>query len=290
MIEGFASPWGSRVEIFTRLSSTSRYLFAEAVKGAPAGLVAVAEEQTAGYGRRGRQWHSPAGLNLYFSVLLRPELDYAQVPQLSLVAVAALWRALDAEGVAGLTVKWPNDLYLGGCKLAGIIAEMQPGGRGPEFVVLGIGLNVNTGIDDFPPELRGTATSLFHSCGRRFDRARLLAALLEQLAACEKIFYRQGLGGELAGLINANFYLGGREVVLVSGDRRQRGRARGIDDRGRLLLDYGDGRQEAFAAGEAWLEKQSLPLIGDNIFQGSLTSWRGGKISACSRRRETDNG
>ena len=256
MIEGFTSPWGSRVEIFPRLTSTSRYLREQARQGIPAGSVVVAEEQTAGYGRRGRQWHSPAGRNLYFSVLLRPKLDYTRVPQLSLVAAAALWQALSGAGVTGkLMIKWPNDLYLEGRKLAGIIAEMQPGCRGPEFVVLGIGLNVNTREDDFPPDLRNQVTSLLLAGGRRFDRAGLLAAILERLAACERIFYHRGLGGELADLINAHFYLRDRPVVLVSGDRRRAGRARGIDSSGRLVLTLADGREEAFAAGEAWLEK-----------------------------------
>ena len=258
MIEPFASPWGSRVEVFDELPSTSRYLLERARQQAPAGLVAVAEKQTSGYGRRGRQWHSPAGHNLYFSVLLRPELDFEQVPQLSLVAAAALWRALAGEGIAELTIKWPNDLYLKGRKLAGIIAEMRPGKQGPEFVVLGIGLNVNIPADAFPPELRPLATSLLAACGRRFDRGRLLAAILEQLAAYERIFRRSGLAGELAGLINDNFLLAGREVVLVSGRERISGRARGIDDRGRLLLTLPDGRQTALAAGEARLEKQAL--------------------------------
>lgn len=255
MIAPFTSPWGSEVEVFPRLPSTSRYLFEQGRKGAPAGLVAVAEEQTSGYGRRGRSWHSPAGLNLYFSVLLRPELNFEEVPQLSLVAAAALWRALESEEISDLTIKWPNDIYLDGRKLAGIIAELQPGVSGPDFVVLGIGLNVNLQTDAFPAELQEQATSLRLATGRVFDRGRLLAVILDHLAGCEKIFYRQGLSGELAGLINANFFLENRKVALVSGDQRLTGKALGIDDRGRLRLAAADGRELAIAAGEAWLEK-----------------------------------
>jgi len=254
VIEPFATPWGSQVEVFTELDSTSLYLKRKARAGAPHGLVAVAETQTAGSGRRGRRWHSPAGLNLYFSVLLRPDMGFAEVAPFSLAVAVALKWALDPLG-GELMIKWPNDLYGRGRKLAGILAEMEPGPEGPAFVIIGIGLNVNAGRDDFPPELRGRATSLALEYGRCFDRGELLGVVLEKLARVEEIYRGQGLRGELGESINSAFYLRGREIVVVSGKERVRGVARGIDDRGRLRLLGREGRELLFAAGEAWLEK-----------------------------------
>ncbi len=248
------SPWGKEIAYFASLDSTSRYLKREARNGAPAGRVVVAARQTAGYGRRGRAWHSPPGCNLYFSVLLRPELDFFIAPQLSLVAAAALKLALD-EDCPGLQIKWPNDLYAGESKLAGILAEMEPGTAGPAFVVLGIGLNVNAGRDDFPPELRDQATSLKIVSGRDFALGALLTVILERLAELEKDFLRHGLAGGIAALINANFHLAGREVILVSGENEIRGRALGIDDAGRLRLATPGGELCSVSAGEAHLRK-----------------------------------
>ncbi len=254
MIKPFLTPWGSDTIVFKTLDSTSRYLWQQALGGAPQGTVVVAEQQLAGRGRRGRQWHSPAGLNLYFSVLLRPDLKLDQVPQLSLVTAAALWKALSDECL-GLKIKWPNDLYCQGRKLAGILAEMKPGADGAEFVIVGVGLNVNAKVSDFPPELQGAVTSLSCECGKDFDLAELLQKILSELAFFEEIFYREGLKGSIGELINRNFFLAEKNVVINSGDRKRACRAHSIDSSGRLLATTEDGQKMAFTSGEAWLEK-----------------------------------
>ena len=257
MIKPFYSPWGTEVESFQTLNSTSRYLWQQALEGAPHGQVVVAEQQLSGRGRRGRQWHSPAGLNLYFSVLLRPSLQLEQVPQLSLVAAAALWKALSVE-CTDLKIKWPNDLLCQGRKLAGILTEMMPGTGNAEFVIVGVGLNVNAKADDFPSELQGLVTSLSCECGEDFDLSELLNRVLRELALFEERFYREGLQGSIKDLINRNFFLAEKDVVIRSGDHRRVCRAHSIDDSGCLLATTEDGRKMAFATGEAWLEKRTL--------------------------------
>ena len=254
MIEPFRSPWGTEVVAFQSLDSTSRYLWQQALDGAPHGLVVVADQQVSGRGRRGRQWHSPAGLNLYFSVLLRPHLKLDQVPHLSLVTAAALWKAL-ADECSGLQIKWPNDLLCRGLKLAGILAEMKPGSSEAEFVIVGVGLNVNARVSDFPSELQGLVTSLSSECGRDFDLSALLDRLLRELALFEESFCRDGLQGSIQDLINRNFFLAEKNVVIHSGAYRIACRAHSIDDSGRLLAITEDGQEMVFAAGEAWLEK-----------------------------------
>jgi BirA family biotin operon repressor/biotin-[acetyl-CoA-carboxylase] ligase len=190
---------------FDTLDSTNRYLLEEARHGAPDGVVAVAEHQSAGRGRLGRRWEAPAGANLLLSVLLRPDLPH---PHRHLAgAVVALAAAEAAESVVGLRLglKWPNDL-LGsdGRKVAGVLAEADllggaaspapPGPPGPPgspaspgspsaAIVVGIGINVNWPATDadLPPDLVGVATSLRQQAGHPVDRDRLQDALLRAL-------------------------------------------------------------------------------------------------------------
>ncbi|MEA1921822.1 MAG: biotin--[acetyl-CoA-carboxylase] ligase [Pseudomonadota bacterium] len=247
---------------FQSLDSTSRYLWQQALDGAPHGAVVVADQQLSGRGRRGRQWHSPAGMNLYFSVLLRPLLPLDQVPQLSLVAAAALWTVLSEE-CSGLEIKWPNDLLCQGRKMAGILAEMMPVSHKAEFVIVGVGLNVNVKVLDFPPELQGMVTSLSCECARDFDLSELLDRILQELAVFEERFYREGLQGSIRELINRNFFLAEKDVVINSGDRKRECQAHSIDDSGRLLATTKDGQTIAFASGEAWLEKGFYNVSGN---------------------------
>ncbi|MBN2808690.1 MAG: biotin--[acetyl-CoA-carboxylase] ligase [Deltaproteobacteria bacterium] len=238
------------------MDSTSLYLRQQARHGAPHGTVVVAGQQLAGRGRRGRQWHSPAAENLYFSILLRPSLELAQVPQLSLVSAAALWQALAAE-CPGLLIKWPNDLYCRGRKIAGILAEMQPDKTRAAFVVVGIGLNVNAVPADFPAELQGQVTSLAYECGRNFELSGLLERILQEFAVFVERFCRQGLAGSIQTLINRNFFLAGKVISMCWGEQKITCRARAIDVSGQLLAITPDGREMAFSAGEAWLEKRA---------------------------------
>ena len=151
-------PWTDLVCLAVT-DSTNRVAMEMAENGAKHGTVVVADAQTAGRGRMGRRWVSPAGKNLYVSLLLRPSVPTVDATRLALVAGVALADAVEAVGVPA-SLKWPNDLYCGGRKAAGILAEMASDPDGVRHVVIGVGLNVNMEEADFPPDLRGTATSL----------------------------------------------------------------------------------------------------------------------------------
>ena len=174
--------------------STNDLAAERARAGAPAGLVVAANAQTAGRGRLGRHWHSPQGENLYLSIVLRPARPPWEIPPLTLLAGAAVARALATFGLAP-RLKWPNDVELGDeagarRKVAGILTEMATAGPSALHVVVGIGINVN-GVD-FPPELAARATSLRRALGRPVDRAALLAALLDALEPLAEEFDRRG--------------------------------------------------------------------------------------------------
>ena len=186
---------GCSYQHLTSCRSTNDEVARLASEGAPAGLVVAAETQTGGRGRLGRSWQSPAGQNLYLSLLLRPDCTAMALPPLTLVAGAAVASVLASLGVRP-RLKWPNDLLIDGAagprKLAGILTEMSTLGDRVRHVVLGIGLNVNQ--PRFPPELEGIATSLQLAIGRQTDRAELLATLLNRLEPA----FERALSGEVA--------------------------------------------------------------------------------------------
>ena len=174
---------------FESIDSTNRYLLDEARAGAPEGVVAVADHQTAGRGRLGRTWEAPAGANLLVSVLLRPAIDPGERHLVTTAVALAAVDAIRATGVAGVAIKWPNDLVdAGGRKLAGVLAESDlapvaaADGR-PSPVVVGIGINVNwpSADSDLPPELAGLAVSVSQLAGGPVDREALLLAFLTAL-------------------------------------------------------------------------------------------------------------
>jgi BirA family transcriptional regulator, biotin operon repressor / biotin---[acetyl-CoA-carboxylase] ligase len=159
---------------FERCESTQR----ELARDVPEGAVAVAEEQTAGRGRLGRPWLAPAGTSILVSINLRPEIDVPRLPELSIVAGRAAAEAIALETGLRPEMRFPNDLLLGGRKVAGILAEARD-----DRVVLGIGINVNLDENELPPGVDTPATSLSIEFGRPVDRTRLLATLLERLEA-----------------------------------------------------------------------------------------------------------
>jgi BirA family biotin operon repressor/biotin-[acetyl-CoA-carboxylase] ligase len=209
----------------------------------PHGAVALAEHQTAGRGRSGRHWEDAPAANLLFSLLLQPPSG-APLPELSLVAGLAVASALEREAMVPALVKWPNDVLVGGGKVAGILLEAS-GDR----VVCGIGINVNQQADELPTTPRFPATSLRVATGHAFDRAAVLVAVLAELG--ER--YGQWLNGGLAGLaddLERRNALRGRRVI-VGGSRD--GTADSIAADGRLTVILDDGETTLVGSGEVEL-------------------------------------
>jgi BirA family biotin operon repressor/biotin-[acetyl-CoA-carboxylase] ligase len=246
-----ATRWlGRTFEWHAVCGSTSDLAAERARGGAPAGLVIAADAQTAGRGRLGRSWHSPAGDNLYLSLLVRPPRAAAEVPPLTLLAGAAVARAVEALGVVP-RLKWPNDVQLVDStsgdgrrrKLAGVLTEMASAGERVEHVVVGIGINVNT--TSFPAELADRATSLRLATGQPIDRARLLAAVLNAFEPLYDDFERRGAAAAVAAF---NAYSALPERCRV--DDRLQGVALGIDPDGALRLRDDAGRIHRVISGE----------------------------------------
>lgn len=260
--------------------STNMEIRRRARDGALHGTVVAAEQQTAGRGRRGRSWDSPAGENLYFSILLFPKLPAEKVSGVTLVMALAVAQAV-GQLCPGAQIKWPNDVVIDGKKVCGILTELEFLTDGSYYVIIGTGINVN-GLD-FPEEIRATATSLRRqrmeaekdrgwaqasetgngnasetgagnasetAAGALVDREKLLASVLVQFAAYEERFERDG---NLAGLRREyEELLANRGAAVKVLDPRGAwcGIAEGINDAGELLVRHEDGTLETVYAGE----------------------------------------
>jgi BirA family biotin operon repressor/biotin-[acetyl-CoA-carboxylase] ligase len=167
--------------VFEETTSTNDVIEKLARDGVKEGVVVFAESQTRGRGRLGRKWMSPAHKGLWFSILLRPELSPQETTQLTVASATALRRAI--QNVTGFTaeIKWPNDLLIGGKKVAGILTEMSAEVDRVRHVILGIGVDVNQDAAEFPPELRKIATSLKIEAGEEISRAELAVEILREL-------------------------------------------------------------------------------------------------------------
>jgi BirA family transcriptional regulator, biotin operon repressor / biotin---[acetyl-CoA-carboxylase] ligase len=225
------------VRRFAEIDSTNRYVLDEARLGAPAGLVAVADHQTAGRGRFDRRWEAPPGSSLLVSVLVRPAAPGDGSHQVVMAVALALAQAVN--DVAGVTpeLKWPNDLVVGDRKLAGLLAE-----REGDAVVIGAGCNVEW--ESFPPELTETATACNLEAGHSVDRDALLDRFLDHLAAALDAFDRvpERYRERLATL--------GRRVRVERADDSLEGEAVDVTRDGALVVRLDDGHEELITAGD----------------------------------------
>ena len=184
-----ATTWlGRRIELFDSLPSTNREAVQLAQADVEHGTVVIAESQTAGRGRLSRTWFSPPGANLYCSIILRtarpPERLTEWLSWLPLVSALAAAEAIEQVSSIRVSVKWPNDLLISERKVGGILCESGTGTRSDPFQIIGIGINVNGDEDDWPIDLRGSATSIWQERKMVVDRNRLLAQLLLELEHC----------------------------------------------------------------------------------------------------------
>jgi BirA family biotin operon repressor/biotin-[acetyl-CoA-carboxylase] ligase len=247
---------GRDIRVFQETTSTNDAVERLARDGVKEGVVVFAESQTKGRGRLGRHWLSPPGQGLWCSVLLRPRFQPQEATRLTVAAATAVARALESQTGLSLAVKWPNDILVGGRKLAGILTELSAELDRVKFVVLGLGVDVNLSQSDFPPELRGVATSLRNELGRPCDRAELAVAVLRELDAD----YARVCRGEFDAVAvewEARCATLGREVVIAVGDRQVRGRAESLDADGALLLRTQHGHLERIISGDVTLAREA---------------------------------
>lgn len=255
MIASFGTRWlGRPLVCLAETESTNDEAARLGREGAPHGTVVTAETQTRGRGRQGRVWYSPPGENLCFSALLRPRLPPAAAPPLTLAAGVAVAEAVNSLGVPA-SLKWPNDVVVEGRKLAGILTEMSTRGTRIEYVVLGVGINVNSAV--FPPDLAAIATSLRRERGGDpLERGTVLRAALSALEPWIERFVAEG-AAPIARAWKQRARLLGRHVRVLADGQPLSGVARDVDDEGALLLEADDGRRYRVISGEIAAEETS---------------------------------
>lgn len=241
-----------KVECHDVIDSTNTRAKQLAELGEEEGTLVIAERQTAGKGRRGRQWESGKGAGIYMSMILRPVIEPANVPGITLVAALALSSAIRQSCNVETLVKWPNDIILGKKKICGILTEMSSEMNYINYVVVGIGINVNN--EHFQKEIEETATSIYQQTGQKTERAGLAACI----ATCFSRYYKEFTRAKsLAPFIDEyNLVLANKdqEVKILYGMqedscRTETGIARGINKDGALLVDTVNGT-ECVVSGE----------------------------------------
>ena len=172
---------GRRIIVLDQTSSTNDAILQVAITNSNQGLVLFAEHQTAGRGQRGNRWESAAGKGLWFSILLRPKIQINDSGRLTIWAIETISDVIRIEFSLEPAIKLPNDVQLSGCKVAGVLVEMRAQEKAPHLAVVGIGINVNQSLKDFPPELQNRAISLAMALHRPVDRRQFAVAVLRYL-------------------------------------------------------------------------------------------------------------
>ncbi len=250
---------GRNLIVFNRVSSTNEFLKRLARRGAAEGTVIVADEQSAGRGRLGRRWHSVPAKGLWFSFLLRPQLQTEKIGLISLAIAAVIADTLAQACNLECAVKWPNDVLISGKKVCGILCETQISPTGIEGIIAGVGVNVNHRYDDFPSEWRGQAASLLLASGNMWDRQTLFVKLMKALD--QNLF--EDLPDKLPALVekwcNRCPALGQNVAVTPAphhpNQETTTGVFAGIGEGGELILRMPAGDLRFFAAGEITLPK-----------------------------------
>ena len=236
---------GRQILSYDELDSTNDAAFRLGQDGVAEGAALFAEYQKKGRGRLGRTWVSPKGKSLTFSYLLRPDLSPSQIARVTLVTGVSLVRAASRATGKRLGLKWPNDLYFEDRKVAGILTEMSAEADKINFVVVGIGINVNVAENDLPP----SSTSLSAIAGREIGRVSFVQTLLAEI---EKDYLRLKKGGfeEIAREWEEYSVTTGRRVLARLSGREVEGQASGIDADGALWIRRDDGLQERILSGD----------------------------------------
>lgn len=240
----------SHVHTYDEIDSTSTEVDRLLNNGATAPLVVIASKQTAGKGRRGNKWMSCSGENLYMSLGFRPDIETARIGQYTLWMGICLAEFLKNETGLDFKVKWPNDLYVEGRKLAGILSEAKIDTDHVQHLIVGLGLNINGGLRMFPDDLKGRASSLKLETGQSVSFNRLASVIARLIVEQSELYFSESLQEEIQKKWDNFDFLKGRKVVAKRVKNSIIGIANGIDEKGQLLIQLDNGEQYTVHSGE----------------------------------------
>jgi BirA family biotin operon repressor/biotin-[acetyl-CoA-carboxylase] ligase len=245
------SCFGQEISYLSSTESTNLVARQLAQEGAREGTLVITDYQTQGRGRLKRSWWSPPGENLLFSLIFRPPFEATHTFRLTLISSLAVAEAIRQETGLEALIKWPNDIYLKGKKVSGILSELGVKGEQLQYVVVGIGINVNSDSSTYP-EIKEIATSLSLELGKRFSRLKLLKAILELIERYYHVMQR-GDFNSLKHTWDALSLIKGKKVKVVSKDEFKEGVAESIDEEGFLILRDYSGRKSRIVSADVSL-------------------------------------
>jgi BirA family biotin operon repressor/biotin-[acetyl-CoA-carboxylase] ligase len=234
---------------FQEIGSTNLMAKEYALNGFPEGVLVIAECQTQGRGRQHRYWHSPPNSGIYLSMILRPSLPPNETAVITLMTAVALAEAILTEAEIMVRIKWPNDLLVGGKKLSGILTEINTFPDSVDFVIVGVGINVNTPPEIFSNEIKDIATSLFSETGRRMRRARLVTAFLSAFEKYYAIFQKRQFTTIINRWKSFSNIIGKVITVDILG-RRYTGKVVAVDQDGTLVIEDHRAKRHRLISGD----------------------------------------
>lgn len=242
---------GRNIVYYDSIDSTNNEAKRLGKEGALHGTLVIAQQQTAGRGRLGRNWDSPKEQAIYMTLLIRPNISPQNASKVTLIA--ALAAAKGIREVAGMPpqIKWPNDIVIHGKKLCGILTEMNMESENKFFLVVGIGINCNR--KDFPEELKQTATSLYLETKKEQSREQLIAAVMYAFEQYYSVFIQTENLSNLKQQYECQLVNYNRDVRVLSPDHEYIGTSRGINEEGELLVEDKSGQMHAVRSGEVSL-------------------------------------
>lgn len=240
--------FGSRILYFDSIDSTNNELKRQAEKQLCHGMVAVAEEQTAGRGRRGHAWISPPGTGIWVSFLLTPDIAPDKASMLTLVAAMAVSKAVSEVTELKAEIKWPNDIVVNKKKVCGMLTELSAEMTKVNYVVIGIGINANT--TEFLDDIKDMATSLYLESGKRVNRASVIEAMGRYFEKYYDEFIKAGDLSPLVKEYNELLVNAGRQVRVITQEGEKQYRAVGINAEGELIVEDADGTESVIRSGE----------------------------------------
>ncbi len=245
---------GRKIHAYQSVKSTNDIAAQLAQTNATEGAIVTAEMQTRGRGRLGRQWFSPSRAGIYVSIILKPKFRPEAAPGLAVMTALALADAINKHTPGEVKIKWPNDIHVNGRKVAGILTELSADRNKVDYVVVGVGINVNHKPEDFPPELKPIATSLRAINRRKAPRLELLRQFLTNFES-EYLRYQKGQLSRSRKRIIKYSSLIGQNVKLSFGNHIVEGKAVDIDATGALIIEK-DGQRRVVTSGEVTVVKE----------------------------------
>ena len=247
---------GQNLKFYQEIDSTNKALKKMAAQNAPEGTVILADIQSAGRGRRGRAWMSAPKLGIWMSILLRPNLHPSSVQTLTLAASVAVMKALEQLGIGGMGIKWPNDILINGKKVCGILTELSAEAERVDWVILGIGLNVNHSESDFQHDIASVATSLRLNVNKNteLDRSVIAARMIDELENVYRGFIEKGSSWIVEEWKKRNITLGNR-VNIISQQGNFSAEVLDITAEGKLIIKDEHGKVHEMLSGEISLRE-----------------------------------